>query len=104
MGRRIPYSSVGGEKRNAVPLSSWGSAMPDVSKLEQYMTLVDKLVLVADKNELAECAKLLAMNVAHYEMKYGELPRKECLAVVTSNELTDEQSKLVTKGMETMVG
>ena len=78
--------------------------MPDQTKLEQYMALVDKLVQFADKEELAECARLLAMNVAHYEMKYGELPLQDRLAMTYADELSDQHSELVTKGMETLVG
>ena len=48
--------------------------MFEITKLEQYMALVNRLVEIADKEELAECARLLAMNTAHYELIYGELP------------------------------
>jgi hypothetical protein len=51
--------------------------MPDLSKVEQYMALADKLVLLADKEELAECSRILAMNLAHYKMRYGELPQDD---------------------------
>lgn len=46
--------------------------MSNLTRLEQHMVLVAKLVQIADKDDLAECARLLAMNVAHYEMKYDE--------------------------------
>jgi len=39
--------------------------MPTLSKVEQYMALADKLVLLADKEELAGCSRILAMNLAH---------------------------------------
>ena len=78
--------------------------MPDLAKLDQYMALVDKLVQLADKEELAECARLLAMNVAHYEMKYGDMPLQDRLAMTYANELSDQQTELVTNGMETLVG
>ncbi len=47
------------------------------------MVLVDKLVQIADKEDLAERDRLLAMNVAHYEMRYGALPLEDQLAVTT---------------------
>lgn len=79
--------------------------MSDLTKLERYMALVDKLVQLADKDDLAECARLLAMNVAHYEMKYGEMPLHDRLAMTyVTEELNDQQNELVTKGMEAMVG
>lgn len=78
--------------------------MSDLSRLEQYMQLVDRLVQLADKEDLAECARLMAMNIAHYEMIYGELPLQDRLAMTYANDLNDQQNELVTKGMETMAG
>jgi hypothetical protein len=78
--------------------------MPDQPDLKRYIELVDKLVQLADKEELAECARLLAMNVAHYEIKYGDLPLQDRLAMTYADELNDQQAELVTKGMETLVG
>lgn len=76
--------------------------MPDITELHQYMALVDKLVQVADKDDLAECARLLAMNVAHYEMRYGALPLDEQLAI--TSKLNADHAELLTRGMETMAG
>jgi len=42
--------------------------MTDPTKFQQYLQLVDRLVEIADKEQLAECARLLALNVAHYEI------------------------------------
>lgn len=78
--------------------------MPDMTKLQQYLKLTDKLVEIADKDELAECARLLALNLAHYQIRYGELPLDETSAMTDSNTLSDQQADLVTKSMETMVG
>ncbi|SEK79707.1 hypothetical protein [Nitrosovibrio tenuis] len=78
--------------------------MPDMEKIEQYMALVDTLVQIADKQELVACAKLLAMNVAHYAVKYGELPLEERVAKVDPNELNYEQAELVIAGMATLIG
>ena len=57
--------------------------MSDISDFHRYTVLLDKLIKIADKEELAECARLLAMNVAHYEMRYGALPLEEQLAVTS---------------------
>jgi hypothetical protein len=78
--------------------------MADLTELEQYMVLVDRLVQLADKEELAECGRILAMNVAHYKMRYGELPLEAGLLVTNRGELNDQQNELVVKGMETLVG
>lgn len=64
--------------------------------------LVDKLVKIADKEDRAECARLLAMNVAYYEMRYGALPFEEQLAV--TSKLNADHAELVARGMKTMAG
>jgi len=78
--------------------------MPDLSKVEQYMALADKLVLLADKEELAECSRILVMNLAHYKMKYGELPQHDGMHMADLGELSERQADLVIEGMETLVG
>ena len=39
--------------------------MTDLSTFEQYYKLADKLIEHATKELLAECARLLALNLAH---------------------------------------
>jgi len=78
--------------------------MTGLSKYQQYLQLADQLVEIADKVQLAECARLLALNVAHYEMQYGALPLDEMLATTSAGKPNEQQAELVAKGMETMVG
>jgi hypothetical protein len=78
--------------------------MRDLSKVEQYIALADKLVLLADKEELAECGRILAINLAHYKMKYGELPQDDGMFRAERDQLSDQQAELVVEGMETVVG
>jgi hypothetical protein len=77
--------------------------MSDLQRLQQYMTLVDSLVEVAEKEDIAECARLLAMNVAHYKKRYGELPLEDQLSMSIADEINDQQAELVIDGMETLV-
>jgi len=78
--------------------------MADLSLFKQYLTLADQLAQIASKEDLAECARLLAMNLAHYESKYGALPLDETLAMLDTDEPNQAQADLMAKGMETMVG
>jgi len=78
--------------------------MTDLTRFQQYKEIADQLIEIADKEQLAECARLLALNVAHYEMQYGALPLDEILATTSSGKPNDQQAELVAKGMETMVG
>ena len=76
--------------------------MSDLTELQQIVALVDKLVQVAAKDDLAECARLLAMNVAHYELRYGALPLEEQLTI--TSQFNGDQEELVMRGMETLAG
>lgn len=78
--------------------------MTDQIKLKQYLELADRLVDIADKEQLTECVRLLALNIAHYEMLYGELPMDTALDATYLDELNDKQIEWATNGMETMVG
>lgn len=78
--------------------------MPDLSIFEQYYKLADMLIEQASKAQLAECARLLALNLAHYQGKYGELPLEETLTMLDADEPNDDQAQLLVRGMENLVG
>lgn len=78
--------------------------MPDLATLEQYTNLADQLIEKASKEELAETTRLLAINVAHYQSKFGELPLDEMLAMISTNRPNAEQIDMLIGGMETLVG
>lgn len=78
--------------------------MSDLSTFAQYIKLADQLIEKVSKEDLAECARLLALNVAHYQNKYGELPLEEKLAMIGMTKPNDEQIQMLTDGMEILVG
>ncbi len=78
--------------------------MSDLSMFQQYYKLADQLIEKVSKDDLAECARLMALNVAHYQSKYGELPLDETLAMISTDKPNDEQLKLLAEGMEIFVG
>ena len=80
------------------------SHMSDISTFEQYYKLADKLIGQATKEQLAECARLLALNLAHHQGRHGEIPLDETLALLDATDPSDEQLKLLTGGMENLVG
>lgn len=78
--------------------------MADMQQFRHYLSLADQLASFATKEDLAECARLLAINVAHYESVYGELPLDETLEMAYAEKPNEAQVKLLTRGMETLVG
>ncbi|MEQ1661896.1 MAG: hypothetical protein ABL877_04295 [Thiobacillus sp.] len=78
--------------------------MADLSIFQQYYKLADLLIEQASKEQLAESARLLALNLAHYQGLYGEVPLDEVLAALDASEPNDDQAKLLADGMENLVG
>jgi len=77
--------------------------MADLSDFQQYYKLADMLIERA-KEQLAQCARLLALNLAHYQGKFGEMPLEDTLAILDATEPNDEQEVLLRDGMEILVG
>lgn len=75
-----------------------------MEKFKQVLSLSDQLINVASKDDLAECARLLAINLAHYESVFGSLPLDETLEVAYSEKPNQSQINLMVKGMETLLG
>lgn len=78
--------------------------MSDLATFGQYIKLADQLIKKSSKEDIAECAKLLALNLAHYQSKFGELPLDETLSLIGMEKPNVEQLQLMAAGMETLVG
>ena len=78
--------------------------MADLSEFAQYNKLADMLIAQATKDQIAECARLLALNLAHYQSKYGDLPLDETLAMVDVDVPNTNQAVILAHGMENLVG
>lgn len=78
--------------------------MSDLAAFGQYIKLADQLIEKSSKDEIAECARLLALNLAHYQSKFGELPLDETIGLIGMGKPNTEQLQLMAAGMETLVG
>lgn len=78
--------------------------MATLLELSHLYNLTDQLVKKASKEELAETARLLAVNLSHYQMKYGELPLDETLAMIDIEKPNEEQTEMLVNGMNNLVG
>jgi hypothetical protein len=67
------------------------NTMSDLQTFATYYKLTDKLIEKVSKIVLNECTRLSALNVAHYQAKYGELPLDETLAMLGVAQPNDEQ-------------
>lgn len=59
----------------------------------------DKAIAKATKEELAECARRLALNVARYRQKYGDLPLEGQERLLNVTEVDPETTQLLAEGV-----
>ena len=78
--------------------------MADMETFKQYLELADLLIAQSSKADIAETARLLALNLGHYKSKYGELPLDESLAMLHTHTPNPDQLALLISGMENLVG
>ena len=64
----------------------------------------DALIADASKKDVAEAAPVLALDLAQYQAKYGELPADEYVSLAAVGTLTPELAKTLADGMENLVG
>lgn len=96
--------SVGLERRKTQLLNNGQSFMSDTLTFEQAYELVDILLKKATKEQLAECARLLALNLAHHQMNKGEIPVEPTLTLLRSFERSEEHLNLLMEGMLNLIG
>lgn len=78
--------------------------MVDLTRFSEFYRLADVLIERSSKEQLTVCARLLALNLAHYQGLYGEIPLSDTLAIVDEPETNDDQALLLADGMEILVG
>lgn len=78
--------------------------MSDFATFKQYYNLADQLIEKSSKDDIAETARLLAMNLAHYQSKYGAIPLEDTLAMIGMEKPNDNQIQLLSDAMEILVG
>jgi hypothetical protein len=78
--------------------------MSDLTIFQRYYELGDRLIEQATKEQLAECLRLLALDLAQYQLKYGELMLEKTLAFSLQVEPNEEQLNLLALGMANLAG
>ena len=77
--------------------------MDTFNEFRDYWRLSEELIADATKDDLAETARILAMQAAHYARKYGELPIPDMTHLLAKT--TDEDSvTLLRDGTIALVG
>ncbi len=71
---------------------------PELERFEQLCRLADKLIADASKDDVAEAARILALDLAQCRARYGELPAAEYVSLPAVDSLTPELAKTLADG------
>jgi hypothetical protein len=77
---------------------------PSFQEYRAYWQLSEEMIAGATKEEIAEVARILAMQSAHYARKYGELDLPDLAHMLSATTLDDENIALLRDGTEALVG
>ena len=62
------------------------------------------MLVRAERDDLEESVRILAVQCAHYRSKFGELPMSDTNEVLSSETMNDEQAKWIGDGLDMVVG
>jgi hypothetical protein len=75
-----------------------------VSRFAALLQLSDKMLARAERQDLEECIRLLAVYCAEYRSKFGVLPFTGSLDLLSRETIDDDQATWLADGMEVIVG
>ena len=78
--------------------------MSDWERFKQYSALADQLIEAASKEQIAEAARLLALNAAHLTAWAGPAPTEDLTAMLRAKQINPESAAMLANGMESLVG
>ena len=78
--------------------------MSDIEKFRIYAGVADDLLQSANHDELVEALKILALNLAAYKSKFGEIPQTEVLETLRSDEIGEGMAARLTESMAQIIG
>jgi hypothetical protein len=71
-------------------------------RLTEFTKLTDKMINEASKDALADTARMLAIQVAHYQRKFGNLPLEDSIALLETKALSEDQAGWIADGLENL--
>lgn len=76
----------------------------EFEEFKAYWQLSEEMIADATKEDLAEVARILAMQAAHYARKYGELQLPDLAHLLSATAVDDGNVGLLRDGTEALVG
>jgi hypothetical protein len=77
---------------------------PLFKEFRAYWQLSEEMIQNASKEDLAEVARILAMQAAHFARKYGELQLPDLHHLLSATHVDEDSIGLLRDGTEALVG
>ena len=74
-----------------------------ISRFATFLQLSDDMLVRAERDDLEECVRILAVHCAHYRSKFGELSMSDTLELLSCETMNDEQARWIGDGLELVV-
>ena len=75
-----------------------------VERFLAYLKISDGLIQDASKDELADLARVLALNIAQYRLQFGDIPVSDGLSLLLETKtLSDSQATALADGFEVLI-
>ena len=71
-------------------------------RLAELTKLTDKMISEGSKGAIADAARLLAIQVGHYQRKFGALPLEDAIDLLETKALNEDQATWVADGLENL--
>ena len=77
--------------------------MAELDDFAAYNHLADSLIERTSKEQVADVARLLALNCGYYQTRYGDVPQDVLLRMVRAEHLDSETATLLVAGMQNLI-
>ena len=54
--------------------------MSDIDEFKSYSALANQLIDAMDKDQIAECLRVVTVHLADYQCRFGEIPRPDLVS------------------------
>lgn len=71
-------------------------------RLAQFSKLTDRMIDEGSKEAVALAAQVLAIQVGHYQRKFGVIPIDEAMDLLEAEGVSDEQAGWIADGLENL--
>ena len=78
--------------------------MSDFAEFKQCYSLADKLIDELTKEQVAESARMMAVHLADYVQRFGEIPQGDLLSRLGTAKISAREALLLRDGMLMLAG